>query len=193
MDFIIKSIKNNILRDTKFIYETFISSTRVDDYNIIIPNLYLGNYNAANDKDFINNMNLVINCSVDLPFPNFYSSINRKNFRHIRIPLNDTHNDIDQVLMTVNLPKICPIIHKYLNNGQKVFVHCYAGMQRSATIVLCYLMYKDVLENNSIKPLREYYRFLKSKRNIVFRPDPTFVDVIKNYYDVLKQYVDQHN
>lgn len=189
MSLIISSIKNNIIRDIKLVYEKITNPTTDDNYNEIIPGLYLGNYDAAMSKTFIidKDINLVINCSNDLDFPDFYKTIHKSNFKYVRIPLDDSHRDIDQLVMSISLPKICPIIHDNLLNGFNVYVHCYAGMQRSATVIICYLMYKDYLERKKIKNLSKYYQFLKSKRVIVFRPDPTFENVIENYHKKIKK------
>jgi protein tyrosine/serine phosphatase len=183
MNLIYSSIKHNFLRDMYTIYEPFIIPTEEDNYNLIIDGIYLGNYDAANSKSFIldKNINLIINCSRDLKFPDFYNNIP---VNYIRLPLNDSFDEIDQLIMSIAIPKLMKLIHKYLKNNKNVFVHCYAGMQRSATVVICYLMYKDKKEKKS-KKLDDYYNFLKSKRTIVFKPDPTFVTVIENYYNSL--------
>ena len=189
MSLVLSSIKNNIIRDMKFVYEKITNPTSEDNYNEIIPGLYLGNYDAACSKTFIidKDINLVVNCSNDLAFPDFYKTIHNHNFKYVRIPLDDSHRHIDQLIMSVSLPKICPIIHENLQNGSNVYVHCYAGMQRSATVIICYLMYRDFIEKKKIKKLSTYYKFLKEKRVIVFRPDPTFEDVILNYYKKLQK------
>jgi len=190
MSLIISSIKNNIIRDINIVYEKITNPTSEDNYNEIIPGLYLGNYDAAMSKTFITDkdINLVVNCSNDLEFPYFYRTIHKSDFKYIRIPLDDSHRDVDQLVMSVSLPKICPIIHDNLLKGLNVYVHCYAGMQRSATVIICYLMYKDFVEKKKLKNLSAYYKFLKYKRIIVFRPDPTFEHVISNYYDKLYRY-----
>jgi len=182
MNTILEIIKNSFTRDIKIVHENFTNPNSNDNYNQIIPRLYLGNYIGACDKDFIigKNINLVINCSNDLKFPAFYQKI--PNCKYIRIPLDDSDRDIDQLIMRFSLPKICPIIHEYINKNLNVYVHCYAGMQRSATVVICYLMYKDYIEKKKVSNLNNYYKFLKSKRVIVFKPDPTFENVIYGYH-----------
>lgn len=165
------------------VLETFINS--FDRYNEIIPNLYLGNYEGACDENFIigKKINLVVNCSVDLEFPDFYKELN--NFDYLRLPLNDTPFSNDQKIMSLGIPKLCILIHKYLSQHKRVYVHCFAGMQRSATIVLCYLMYRD-FKSKKLHKLSSYYKFLKSKRSIVFVPIPTFYNVINQFYNKLR-------
>jgi len=186
MSLIISSIKYSILNDIKTISEFFTNKKphSEDNYNEIIPGLYLGNYDAACSKKFIleKDIDLVVNCSNNLEFPKFYKDIEKLNFKYIRIPLDDSFDTTDQDIMAVSLQKICPVIHNYITNDQNVFIHCYAGMQRSATVVLCYLIYKHYKENHKIYKLKSYYDFLILKRVVVFHPDPTFINVIYKYH-----------
>ena len=69
-------------------------------------------------------------------------------------------------------PKITDIIHSYLTKNKIVFVHCYAGKQRSASIIVAYLMkYLNISLKNSIK-------LLESKRAIVFKPLVNFENAL---------------
>lgn len=189
MSLIFSSLKHGILNDIKTVTEYMSKPTTEDNYNKIIHGLYLGNYEAACSKSFFLNkeIDLVINCSNNLQWPEWYAKFERPNLKYIRIPLDDSFDPTDQDIMKVSLERICPIIYTAINiNQQNVYVHCYAGMQRSATVIICYLMYKDLQEKNIILSLKEYYKFLKEKRIIVFYPDPTFVKVIHTYYKRIK-------
>jgi protein-tyrosine phosphatase len=193
MSLILSSIKHDILKDIKTVYEYMSKPSDYDNYNFIIDGLYLGNYDAACSKTFIlsKEIDFVVNCSNNLEWPEFYKSFERPNFRYLRIPLDDSFNQIDQEIMASSLKSICPTIYDIINNKNiNVFVHCYAGAQRSATVVLCYLIYKDYIENKKILSLKEYYKFLKNKRSIVFHPDPTFVNVIYRYHKNTKKLID---
>ncbi len=187
MDIIIDLIKNNVIRNYFKLYDKINNPVYGDDYNKITSHLYLGNYSAAKDYSMINklNINFVVNCSNTLPFPNFYKQLKSPSFRFMRIGVNDSRDDVDQLIMTTALPHICPLIYNLINNKRNVFVHCRAGKQRSATVVLCYLMYRDFM-NHKLLPLQKYYDYLRSKRVVVFRPDPTFETVIEKYYLSLK-------
>lgn len=172
-------------KNNAHLIERFINSDIEDKFNEIIPGLYLGNYDIATNIPFIvgKNIKLVINCSIDLAFPNFYKKIN--NLNYLRVPVNDSKSKFDQLIMNLSLIKICPIIHKYLVDNKNIYIHCYAGMQRSPTVVLCYLIYRDKVMKRKILPLDHYYRFLKSKRIIAFFPEPTFMEVIHNFHSEL--------
>ena len=56
-----------------------------------------------------------------------------------------------------------------------VLVHCYAGVQRSATVVLCYLIKYKHYNIEMAKVI------MKNKRSIVFFPYPTFDAFLNNY------------
>ena len=153
--------------------------------------LYLGNYRAANDYNFIknNDIKLVINCSKDLEIPNFYNELNIECYR---IPINDSNTFEDNKILNDNLDHVIDLIDKYRLEKKNVFVHCYAGMQRSAAVVLCYIMFKlhnDYNDNNKDKLKKLSYDklilYLKDKRSIVFKNGPTFDLLLRNRYKKL--------
>ena len=110
-------------------------------YNKISDYLYLGNYNAAIDYDFIknNDIKLVINCSKDLKIPDFYNTLN---VEYYRIPINDSNTIDDNKILNDNLDYVINLIDKYRLDKKNVFVHSYAGMQRSPAVILVYMMFK---------------------------------------------------
>jgi protein-tyrosine phosphatase len=189
MNELLKSIQYNINRDLKIFRSSIFDPINRVSYDKIIPGLYLGNYLAARNYDFIvkSNINLVLNCTPNIEYPKFYSKLglDKKKFKAIRIPVNDSRNQIDLLMMNIIIPKICPIMHDYLTKNKNIYVHCYAGKQRSAAIVICYLIYKDYIEKKNIKPLKKYYKNLKSQRPIVFDPSPTFKQMIRDYHMIL--------
>ena len=140
----------------------------------IITDLWLGNIRDSRNIEFINSVDVIINCSKKIPFLN-----NKK--KCIRIPVDDNLEKEEIMNMYKFYPKITKIIHSYLVNNKVVFVHCYAGKQRSASILVAYLMkYLGINMNNAIK-------LLESKRSIVFTPLVNFENALLLYQsDVLK-------
>ena len=95
--------------------------------------------------------------------------------KYINLPVHDSPDECDNLLNMIKETRILENIHHALQQNKPVLVHCFAGMQRSATVVICYLIkYKHM----SVVEAKE---LMKSKRNIVFLPYPTFDNFINNY------------
>ncbi len=133
----------------------------------IYDNLYLG---SAQDAEMMKDADLVINCTPDVPF---YAT----KAHHIRLPVQD-NGDPDQPKILYELISsdyIFELIDTYLANDKKVLIHCVAGMQRSAAVAACYVIYKkqcDVFIAIS---------HITKKRPIAFLGSINFMDTIKHY------------
>lgn len=118
----------------------------------ILPGLWLGNEAASQNENLIrkNRITLIVNCSKKIPnafdvFPTPRAG-NALDVRYIRLPVNDPgplvnpSRNQDNLDMIVLVPQAAKIIHEFINRGENVLVHCHAGAQRSATVVVYYLM-----------------------------------------------------
>lgn len=136
--------------------------------NEIIPGLWLGNKESAEDLLFLKleNINLIINASKHIPcyfkFLDYY-----------RVSVNDpgpgmdmNHPDIFQ--MYLEFSYLINLIQDYRNQKKNILVHCHSGIQRSAGIVLIYLIFSDPSIESKWEKYRKNYYFLLSKRPIVF-------------------------
>lgn len=74
------------------------------------------------------------------------------------VPLKDVQKAVEDIR------------REYIRNNQPVYVHCMAGVGRSATVVICYLM------KYHFKTPKEAVDMVQSKRNIVVKPDHPTVD-----------------
>lgn len=139
----------------------------------ILPNLWLGNIICSRNSKFIldNSINVVVNCSKDIPF----SSKNTKNYR---IAVDDNLKETEINIFFEYLDKIIPIIHEHLLNNDVILVHCYAGKQRSASIISAYLM------KYSNMSLKQSIEVIKTKRLVAFTPEINFRNALVNYEDV---------
>ena len=141
----------------------------------ILPNLWLGDIRSARNKAFFedNNINIVINCSKDIPFYSNYT----KNFR-ISIDDNLEKSEIDRFYLYID--KAVNLINNEILNSKNILVHCYAGKQRSAALVSAYLMkYGNI-------SLKEAIDSVKSKRLIAFTPGVNFENALVKYENYLK-------
>jgi len=127
--------------------------------------IWLGDYTSAKDKDFLkdNNIQVIINCTIDLDFT-------EENLIKIRIPLEDDEQEI------LYFERLMPMGAELINNfsNKNILVHCFAGMNRSATIIAAYLInYKNMYYKEAIK-------FILEKRSPVFTSDYLH-NILENY------------
>lgn len=146
--------------------------------NKITNNIWLGNYIDSSNETFIrnNNIRVIVNCSKNLPF---YMDDAEVPFRY-RIPVDDdrAHNSIE--LMYLYLPKIVQIMKYHISRGENIYVHCHAGMQRSATVIAAYLMNQYGLD------MYEAMSHIKKYRSIAFTPFINFERSLEQYGSDLK-------
>ena len=148
----------------------------------IIPNLWLGNIKIAKNKQFFddNNISIVINCSRDIPFYSNYTN-------NIRISVNDNlkHNEI--VRLYKYMDKSSNLIHKELLDNKSILVHCYAGVQRSASIIAAYLIKYGEMS------LKTAILSIKSKRHNAFTPSVNFLEALIQFEKDIKLKLQQDN
>lgn len=139
-------------------------------YNEIIPNLFIGDYKSTKH---VTQFKLIVNCTRHIPFP-ICIGIDK-----IRVPIDDVSYESANLLGIA--PQVIEKIHRALQKGHSVLVHCHAGMQRSCTIVAMYLMKYNGINQKSIDPPTAI-QFIQSKRSIAFQPKPTFGEAMKEFH-----------
>lgn len=141
----------------------------IDDYNIIIPNIYLGNINYSMDINFLNEhkIDAIINCTENEPFHEYFND--KPTFR---LKINDSKEIENIDKFKKEIMNAILFIENSINNNKKTYIHCYWGLMRSATIVAGYLMYKfKISKNDAI--------------NIVKEQRPSALSSIYNFNEVL--------
>tara|TARA_B110000208_G_scaffold105754_1_gene131206 strand:+ start:371 stop:1078 length:708 start_codon:yes stop_codon:yes gene_type:complete len=153
--------KNNINKN---------KNNNINDADEIIPNLWLGNKNAALDNNFLknNNIKLVVNSTKDIPFNNL-------NIEKIRLNVNNKNKMLKYTDLINNK------IDQYRKENDGVLVHCNKGLQRSPALVGNYL-----LNNNRNLSLEDVIKLISNKRNIIFRPNSNYKNTMNFYYKSLK-------
>jgi hypothetical protein len=103
----------------------------------IIPNLWVGDIDAALSLDFIkrNKISCIVNCTDSCPFID--EGLIR--VKKIRIPIRDNGRDTEIQKMYSVLDKAVTHIYGLLRK-HRILVHCLAGRQRSVAIILAFLM-----------------------------------------------------
>ena len=129
----------------------------------IIDNIWLGDISDANNTLFLtnNNIKVIINCTKDFG--------SRNTTFNYRLPINDDLSIQSLVDMSGMLEQFVNIMEYHKEN---ILVHCYAGRQRSATLVAAYIMRKYKMSYD------DALKFIKSRRHVAFEPSPNFAKVL---------------
>jgi protein-tyrosine phosphatase len=121
----------------------------VNKMSKILDNLYLGSYDDIKKNIHIAvESKLVINVSKECKY--------ETEIEQLKLEYADNPN----VNILENVNNICDKIHQHISNNETVFIHCWMGKSRSATLVLAYLI---THQNFSLKEALDH---VKSIRNI---------------------------
>ncbi|XP_043925047.1 dual specificity protein phosphatase 1 [Protopterus annectens] len=119
----------------------------------ILPFLYLGSAYHASRKDMLDALGITALLNVSANCPNHFEG----HYQYKTIPVEDSH----KADISCWFNEAIDFIDSVRNSGGRVFVHCQAGISRSATICLAYLM-----RTNRVK-LDEAFEFVKQRRSII--------------------------
>jgi hypothetical protein len=140
-------------------YNTFDEHT--ESWSRVIPGLFIGNINSALDQSFL--INKRIRAVIDLTNSSHQTKLPRT-IKAYKISIEDTAS----AKITPYLKHTFDFITEMLEKNVSVLVFCRAGISRSATIVIYYLMRRYKIS------YYDAYRFLKGKRRYI-QPNDGFV------------------
>ncbi|XP_054255757.1 dual specificity protein phosphatase 16 [Indicator indicator] len=138
----------------------------------ILPHLYLGCQRDVLNKELMqqNDIGYVLNASNTCPKPDFIPDSH-----FLRVPVNDSF--CEKILPW--LDKSVDFIEKAKASNGHVLVHCLAGISRSATIAIAYIMKRMDMS------LDEAYRFVKEKRPTI-SPNFNFLGQLLDFEKKIK-------
>ena len=132
----------------------------------IIPHLFLGSIGSASNLKQLQNFKIthIVCCASGIK--NFFPD----DFKYINLNLLDSEKeDIKQYFK-----ESFDFIDEAIKNGGNVLVHCHAGVSRSSTILISYLMKSKKMKLNEVLDL------LKTKREKV-SPNAGFLRQLSDY------------
>ena len=135
--------------------EELILFEKIPSYNEIIDNIYVGNYKTALDAELLikEGITYILNCGNGLK--NFYENDNI--FKYLYLPIYDSESqNLDKYLEQSN-----SFIKEGSENGNKILIHCGAGVSRSSTICLMYMIIEKKYK------FSDAYTLIKQKRKCV--------------------------
>lgn len=139
----------------------------LNDINQITDTIYLGNIESAFNIKKLKSLGIKKVLTVMSAFGNHY---NDHEFVHKSIEVDDAYD--------TNLIKHFKECFLFMDGYDKVFVHCAAGMSRSATVVIAYLMWKQKMT------LNDAIDFVKKKRPII-SPNLNFMRQLQTFQELL--------
>ena len=138
----------------------------------ICDNIYISAYRPATDKHILSKYDIkfILSAGKELPpaFPN--------DFVYKTLPIYDSeHIKIDKYFK-----ESFDFIESSRNSN--VLIHCGAGISRSSSIIIAYLIYSKKMSYS------EAHKMVKEKRSII-KPNQGFEKILRNYsYEVTKKF-----
>ena len=136
----------------------------------IQDNLYIGDSEVAQNKKLLNACGIVnvISLGNETELTKIYRYFEDKNY--LQVQVEDAYDaDISSYFSHCN-----DFIQQSLDKGEGILVHCYAGISRSATIIISYLMKQGMSYLSASQKL-------KIKRPFV-NPNINFVNQLCKFY-----------
>jgi hypothetical protein len=146
--------------EEKFDINVMISKAN-EEINHIIDNIYLGDCSHTQDELLKLGISYVFNMT-----PNHYREYDK--LIEVKIPLEDSFKQN----ITDIFPTAIEQVKELNDEGLKIYIHCYAGISRSASFVIYYLMkYHKMKFEDAFKYVRE--------RRYCVQPNASFVEQLK--------------
>ncbi len=146
----------------------------------ITNKIWLGDYTTARNKNFFkkNNIKAVLNCTKDIP----NSFIKDESIEYLRIPVDDSLQEIDFKKMYYYFPIIIEFLNKVVNIEKKnVLVHCVQGKARSCIALAVFFV------SQGMKPDEALELILKK------RPDAFFFGTSLNFKKSFSKFIKNYN
>ncbi|XP_041353489.1 dual specificity protein phosphatase 10-like [Gigantopelta aegis] len=120
----------------------------------ILPFLYLGNERDAASLDCLmnNKINYILNVTSHVPL-----HFEKNGIKYKRLPANDSC----QQNLKQYFEEAIEFIDDCHQNGGKILIHCHAGVSRSATITIAYIL------KHTKMTMTDAYKYVKGKRAII--------------------------
>uniref|UniRef100_A0A6C0F3K7 Tyrosine-protein phosphatase domain-containing protein n=1 Tax=viral metagenome TaxID=1070528 RepID=A0A6C0F3K7_9ZZZZ len=116
-----------------FIENNYFNLSSNDDFNIVYPNIYIGNYSSSTNLESLTALGITHIISVipsfNPPFPDKF------NYLHI-----EAYDDESQD-MKLHFEKTNKYISDCLTQGGKCLIHCMVGRSRSVSIFMAFIIY----------------------------------------------------
>jgi len=146
-----------------------------NDVDKIFSNIWLGNFRTALSEKFIrdNNIKYIINATIEIP--NLFNNIEYYNFSYRdfnvcgKNDMNDYFNETSE------------FIKKALEKNENILIHCKKGHNRSATIIMAFM-----IKYLKCTPLESKLHIQKFRKTALLK-ETCMTQAIINFYKSLNQ------
>jgi len=152
------------------------------DIQEVIPNLFIGNM-WSTDPNVLHQHGIEVVLNVAQP----EIDANKGRYKlhsYLVLQVDDTPSASKKMISEI-IPKAMTYIDQFLHPSapkqRRVLVHCAAGVSRSATVVIAWLMKTYLMDRDKA------YTLLKSRRNII-QPNEGFMEILKQWGQYMKRY-----
>jgi len=115
------------------IENNFFNLASNEDFNLVYPNIYIGNYSISTNYELLKGLGITHIISV---IPTINPAFKDK-FKYLHIQAyDDDYQDIKMYFDETNL-----FIKNCLHEGGRILIHCMAGRSRSVTIFIAFLIF----------------------------------------------------
>ena len=138
----------------------------------IKPYIFLGSFEAAQSPQFLeqHNIKYILNCSTNLPF------LEDNQVKKARLHVNDDLSIFSTRSFQNQIPEAVLFIDEAVRNRQAILIHCRCGMQRSASVLAAYLIWREGLD------VDQAITTISKRRKIVCQPFCNFRIPLENWY-----------
>ncbi|ULU07015.1 hypothetical protein L3Y34_018654 [Caenorhabditis briggsae] len=158
-----------------------LSQPSGDGITLITPNIYLGSQMDSLDETMLKALDISVVINLSLTCPKSVCIKEEKNF--MRIPVNDSY----QEKLSPYFPMAYEFLERCRKAGKKCLIHCLAGISRSPTLCISYIMRYMKLGSD------DAYRYVKERRPSI-SPNFNFMGQLLEYENVLiKDHVLRHD
>ena len=149
----------------------------------ILPGLWLGNRGASQDTEFLreHQITAIFNCTKDIPFRQGV----HPDMHQYRVPLDDNLEPEEIRNLEHWGWEVAYKVAKERSAGNRILVHCHAGMQRSAASLAIYLIATHRCTTE------EAVAFIKQRRPIAFYGNVNFYKGIKGFENGFRRMISE--
>lgn len=106
----------------------------------------------------------------------FHVDLSSDETTHIAYDIDDIEDPTEAAKFKEMLDEFYPFLDRQLKANKKVLIHCTAGVSRSPTSIIAYLIYRDNLSGKKAS-LMDYLEYMKSRRSCVC-PNTEFLKLL---------------